>query len=212
MGAVALQVHWAFGPQAVDASVTLANTTLQLLHRTAPPGVYPMLSSGSQQQDACFLLWTWNMQSTDLPHTSTCKPRKASVAMFTVGVCVGRPSQIMETLHGAAATPPAPQSTVNSLTIPAGQQQFTATFACAKRCTFAPLGGLSPRPVSVVGVTLQGGPHVTGVWLCMPVVGFERGGAKRDYAQLQAQHAELPPGDRHRHRQPHFADRFYTLV
>jgi hypothetical protein len=73
-----------------------------------------------------------------------------------------RSSEIMETLAGTAVYPPSMLQHVNGLVIPGGQEAHTSSYSCAKRCTFVPLGGLSPKPVTVAGYTFHGHHFMTG--------------------------------------------------
>lgn len=73
-------------------------------------------------------------------------------------------THIMETIEGTAVYPPSLMQHVNGLVIPGGQESYTASYICAKRCTYVPLGGLSPRPVTIAGYTFHGHHFMTGVY------------------------------------------------
>jgi hypothetical protein len=75
----------------------------------------------------------------------------------------GHPTHIMETIEGTAVYPPSLMQHVNGLVIPPRQPAYTASYSCAKRCTYVPLGGLSnPQPVSIAGYTFHGHHFMTG--------------------------------------------------
>jgi hypothetical protein len=71
-------------------------------------------------------------------------------------------SEIMETIEGTAIYPPSVLQHVNGLVIPGGQESYTSSYKCGRRCTYVPLGRLSPQPVTIAGYTFHGHHFMTG--------------------------------------------------
>uniref|UniRef100_A0A383VWF0 Uncharacterized protein n=1 Tax=Tetradesmus obliquus TaxID=3088 RepID=A0A383VWF0_TETOB len=74
-----------------------------------------------------------------------------------------RDSQIMETIEGTAIYPPSVMQHVNGLVIPGGEAAYTSSYKCGRRCTYVPLGRLSPQPVTIAGYTFHGHHFMTGM-------------------------------------------------
>jgi hypothetical protein len=68
----------------------------------------------------------------------------------------------METIEGTAVYPPSVMQHVNGLVIPGGQEAYTSSYKCGRRCTYVPLGRLSPQPVTIAGYTFHGHHFMTG--------------------------------------------------
>jgi hypothetical protein len=68
----------------------------------------------------------------------------------------------METIEGTAVYPPSVLQHVNGLVIPGGQEAYTSSYKCGRRCTYVPLGRLSPQPVTLAGYTFHGHHFMTG--------------------------------------------------
>jgi hypothetical protein len=68
----------------------------------------------------------------------------------------------METTEGTAVYPPSVMQHVNGLVIPGGQEAYTSSYKCGRRCTYVPLGRLSPQPVTIAGYTFHGHHFMTG--------------------------------------------------
>jgi hypothetical protein len=68
----------------------------------------------------------------------------------------------METIEGTAIYPPSVLQHVNGLVIPGGQEAYTSSYKCGRRCTYVPLGRLSPQPVTIAGYTFHGHHFMTG--------------------------------------------------
>jgi hypothetical protein len=74
----------------------------------------------------------------------------------------GVTTQIMETDSHTAIYSPSFMAHVNSLIIPGDQEAYTSSYACGRRCTFGPLGGLSSQPVTIAGYSFHGHLFMTG--------------------------------------------------
>jgi hypothetical protein len=68
----------------------------------------------------------------------------------------------METIEGTAVYPPSVFQHVNGLVIPGGKEAYTSSYKCGRRCTYVPLGRLSPQPVTIAGYTFHGHHFMTG--------------------------------------------------
>lgn len=68
----------------------------------------------------------------------------------------------METIEGTAVYGPSVLQHVNGLVIPGGQEAHTVNYTCGRRCTYIPLGGMTPQPVRVAGYTFHGHHFMTG--------------------------------------------------
>jgi hypothetical protein len=79
-----------------------------------------------------------------------------------VVVCADRKTEIMETIEGTAVYGPSMLLHANGLVIPGGQESHTVDYNCGRRCTYIPLGGLHPQPVSIAGYTFHGHHFMTG--------------------------------------------------
>lgn len=75
----------------------------------------------------------------------------------------GQTTEVMETIEGTAIYPPSVLQHVNGLVIPAGQEAYESSYKCGRRCTYVPLGKLSPAPVTIAGYTFHGHHYMTGM-------------------------------------------------
>lgn len=68
----------------------------------------------------------------------------------------------METIAGTAVYGPSMLQHVNGLAIPGGQESHTVNYTCGRRCTYIPLGRMTPQPVRLAGYTFHGHHFMTG--------------------------------------------------
>lgn len=164
-------------------------------HSCAPPGT-AFARSADLTGRVLVLQAHWRLKP-DLIDTSVQLPALTvslgAVAVSTAAVAGSQatPPALLGSFVGSAVYQPSSMfQSFPALSVPGGLQEASASFMCGKRCTFKPLGRMTPRPVTVVGYSVTTFERATAV-----SVEIQRGSAGKKFGDVVLQQAVMQAAD-----------------